>query len=100
MPVYSRTVTSYLYKAIPVGPNLEIGGEALEEQTLVSEGELTVGDVLPLAPGTWVVERVGDAGTTLWASEAVGRVDPRTQNSRTLYCRVEAQPRSHPKTGA
>jgi len=83
-------VTSHLYRVIPVGPIFEIGGVALEEQTLVSEGELTVGDVLPLAPGTWVVERVGDAGTTRWASEAVGRIDPQTQSLRTLYCRVDA----------
>jgi hypothetical protein len=83
-------VTSYLYKVIPTGPIFEIGGKAVEEQTLVSEDELTVGDVVPLAPGTWVVERVGAAETTRWASEAVGRVDPQTLSSLTLYCRVDA----------
>jgi hypothetical protein len=83
-------VASYLYKVIPTGSIFEIGGQAVEEQTLVSEDELTVGDVVPLAPGIWVVERVGAAGTTRWASEAVSRVDPQTLSPLTLYCRVEA----------
>jgi hypothetical protein len=77
----------YIYKIVPLS---EPGIEAVEAQTLVSEDEFAVGDVLPVAPGTWTVERVGSAGLTQWASEAVGRVDPQTMRSLTLYCRVDA----------
>lgn len=79
----------YQYTVVPVGPVSEISGEPVKEQTLVSEDRWEVGDVVPASPGTWTVERVAAAGTTQWASEAVGRVNPQTVTSHTLYCRVD-----------
>ena len=82
-------MAAYRYKLVPVGSVDEIGGAPVEEQTLLSDQELTVGDVVPVSPGTWTVERVGVPGTTEWASEAVGRDDPQTTSPVTLYCRVD-----------
>ena len=82
-------MAAYRYKLVPLGPVDEIAGAPVEEQTLLSDHELTVGEVVPVSPGTWTVERVGAAGTTEWASEAVGRDDPQTTSPVTLYCRVD-----------
>jgi hypothetical protein len=42
-------VARYIDKIVPLS---EPGIEAVEAQTLVSEDEFAIGDVLPLAPGT------------------------------------------------
>lgn len=80
---------AYRYKLVPIRPVDEIADSSVEEQTLLSDHELEVGDVVPVSPGTWTVERVGVPGTTEWASEAVGRDDPQTTSPVTLYCRVD-----------
>ena len=81
---------TYPYRLIPVGPVTHIGGEPVSELTISTDEPVAVGDVVPASPGTWIVERVGAAGTTQWASEAVSRQDPRTiMPPVRLYCRVE-----------
>jgi hypothetical protein len=81
----------YRYRLIPIGPVTHIGGEAVAELTLSSDERFATGDTVPVSPGIWTVERIGDAGTTHWASESVSREDPRTETSPLrLYCRVEA----------
>lgn len=80
----------YRYRLIPIGPVTQIGGEAVVELTLSSDERFAAGDTVPASPGKWTVERIGDPGTTHWASESVSRVDPRTETSPLpLYCRVE-----------
>jgi hypothetical protein len=80
----------YRYRLIPIGPVTHIGGETVAELMLSSDERFATGDTVPASPGTWTVERVGDAGTTHWASESVSRVEPRTVTSALpLYCRVE-----------
>jgi len=80
---------AYRYKLVPNPPVDDSDGAPVGEQTLLSDHELVVGDVVPVSPGTWTVERVGASGTTEWASEAEGRDDPQTTNPVTLYCRVD-----------
>jgi hypothetical protein len=81
---------TYRYTLIPVGPVIHVGGEPVAELTITTEECFAVGDVVPAAPGKWIVERVGAAGVTQWASEAASRDDPRTvAPSVRLYCRVE-----------
>ena len=80
----------YRYTLIPVGPVTHIGGEPVAELTISTDRCFAIGDVVPASPGTWTVERVGTAGTTQWASEAVGRVEPQTVTLPVpVYCRVE-----------
>lgn len=80
---------TYRYTLVPVGPLREVGGERLSESTITTEDRVEVGDVVPASPGTWIVERVGAAATTQWASEAVSRADPHTVTPPVrLYCRV------------
>jgi hypothetical protein len=80
----------YHYRLIPIGPVTQIGGEAVVELTLSSDERFVAGDIVPASPGTWTVERIGEAGTTHWASESVSRVDPHTVTPPVpLYCRVE-----------
>lgn len=80
----------YRYTLIPVGPVTHVGGEPVAELTISTDKRFAIGDVVPASPGTWTVERIGAAGTTQWASEAVGRVDPHTVTFPVpLYCRVE-----------
>lgn len=77
----------YHYVLIPI---IRAGGEMLADVTISTEERLAVGDVVPASPGTWIVERVGTAGTTQWASEAIQRDDPRTITAPVpLHCRVE-----------
>ena len=82
-------VTAYHYWLVPIDPATQVDGELVVEQTISSDTEYKVGDVVPASPGTWTVERIGYGGSTAWASEAVGRNDPQTETSLTLYCRVE-----------
>jgi len=82
-------MAAYRYWLVPTDPSAKIGGKLVVEQTISSDEEYHVGDVVPASPGTWTVERVGYGGSTAWASEAVGRADPQTEKSLTLYCRVD-----------
>jgi hypothetical protein len=81
-------MAAYRYWLVPIDPTTQIDGELVGEQTISSDQQYDVGDVVPASPGTWTVERVGYGGSTAWASEAVGRSDPQTEKSLTLYCRV------------
>ena len=81
---------TYRYTLVPVRPVTLGRGQTLAELAITTEERVAVGDVVPASPGTWTVERVGAAGTTQWASEAVRRDDPRTVTLPIrLYCRVE-----------
>lgn len=80
----------FLYKLVPIDVT-ELDTAAVREMTISTVERVAVGDVVPASPGIWTVERIGNAGTTQWASEAVDRMDPRTVASPvTLYCRVDA----------
>ena len=81
---------TYSYTPIPVGSVTHVGGEPIVELTISTDERLAVGDVVAASSGTWIVERVGAAGSTQWASEAVSRDDPRTVTPPVrLYGRVE-----------
>lgn len=81
---------TYRYTLIPVDPVMPSDGQSVPRLTITTEERVAVGDVVPASPGTWTVERIGAAGATQWASEAVGRDDPRTVTPPIrLYCRVE-----------
>jgi hypothetical protein len=82
-------MTAYRYWLVPIDPSTQINGELVVEQTISSDKEYKVGDVAPASPGRWTIERIGYGGSTAWASEAVGREDPKTEKTRTLYCRID-----------
>jgi hypothetical protein len=79
----------YVYKLVPVSGLEQVGDELVVEQTISSSKQYAIGDVVPGWPGRWTVQAVGDASTTRWASEAVGRIDPESISPITLSCRVD-----------
>jgi hypothetical protein len=85
-----KALAAYRYWLVPIDPETQINGELVVEQTIASDGKYNVGDVVPASPGTWTVERIGYGGSTAWASEAIGRDDPQTETSLTLYCRIDS----------
>jgi len=81
-------MSAYRYWLVPINPEFRIEDAPSVEQTISSREKYQVGDVVPASPGTWTVERIDYGGSTAWASEAIDRVAPQTEQSLTLYCRV------------
>ena len=83
----------YLYTVVPSGESAAISNEPIVEQILRTEVPYDVGDVLPIGPGIWTIERVEpDATTALWSSEAeqTGAAAEPATVSLTPHCRVDA----------